>query len=176
MTRASKAVAACVATTAALALAGCDDDGGDAPAREVDTAQIEREIEQQLSVRGAAVSSVKCPADVSAETGTTFECAVTWDNGATGDVEVTETAANQYAFMPVSGSVQVPGTAADAAVEQQLAAEGYPDAVVDCPENIVVKTGTTVTCDVRGAGAAGTVTFTFSTAQGTVDPESVQTG
>lgn len=175
MTRPLRIIAACVALAGAPALAGCDDDG-DTPAREVDTATIESEIEQQLSVPDAAVSSVKCPADVSAETGTTFECAVTWDNGATGDVKVTETSANQYTYVPVSGSVQVPGTTADAALEKQLATQGLPNATVNCPENIIVKPGTTVTCNVSGAGAAGTVTFTFSSAQGTVDPDSVQTG
>jgi len=48
---------------------------------------------------------------------------------------------------------------------------------VTCPQNIIVKVGTTVTCNLSGAQgvAAGTVTFTFSEADGTVDPASVKT-
>ena len=40
-----------------------------------------------------------------------------------------------------------------------------------------MKVGTTVTCNVSGAqgAASGTVTFTFSSAEGTVDPSSVET-
>ena len=75
------------------------------------------------------------------------------------------------------GSVQVPGSAADAAIEKSLAAQGAPNATVTCPENIIVKVDTTVTCDVTGGQGAvgGTVTFTFSDANGTIDSSSVTT-
>ena len=44
-------------------------------------------------------------------------------------------------------------------------------------ENIIVKVGTTVTCDVSGGQglAGGTVTFTFSDAEGDIDTSSVKT-
>ena len=65
----------------------------------------------------------------------------------------------------------IPGSAAAAQIEDSLAAQGAPNATVACPQNIIVKLGTTVTCDVSGAQgvAQGTVTFTFSEANGTVD-------
>ncbi len=172
---------------ASLLLAGC---GGSspstssttgsttAPSRTVDTAAIESGIKQQLSSPSAAVTSVQCPSDVKAEVGTTFECSVSWSNGATGKVKVTETSVGHYTYEPVSGSVQVPGATVEKSVQQQLAKQGAPNAQVHCPTNIIVKLGTTVTCNVTGASGAatGTVTFTFSDAQGTVDPSSVKTG
>jgi hypothetical protein len=84
---------------------------------------------------------------------------------------------NQFTYELKPRSVQVPGDVADAAVEKQLAAQGIPSATVNCPQNIIVKVGTTVTCNVSGAQgvASGTVTFTFSSAEGTVDPSSVST-
>src|SRR6185503_18286055 len=113
-----------------------------------------------------------------AEKGATFTCSVSWDNGATGKVKVTQpTAARKYTYEPVSGSVQVPGATVEKSLQQELATQGAANAQVNCPDNIIVKVGTTVTCDVSGAGgkAGGTVTFTFSGAEGTVDPTSVQT-
>ena len=71
----------------------------------------------------------------------------------------------------------IPGSAAEAAIERALAAQGAPNTKVTCPENIIVKVGTIVTCDLSSAQGAvgGTVTFTFSEANGTVDPASVKT-
>jgi hypothetical protein len=144
----------------------------------VDTAAIESGIKEQLSSPSAAVTDVKCPSGVSAKTGTTFECSVSWSNGATGKVKVTDKSIAHYTYEPVSGSVMVPGATVEKSVQEQLAKQGAPNAQVHCPENIIVKLDTTVTCNVSGAGGAatGTVTFTFSDAQGTVDPESVKTG
>ncbi|MFL5824451.1 MAG: DUF4333 domain-containing protein [Solirubrobacteraceae bacterium] len=146
--------------------------------RTVDTSFVESGIKQQLSVPGAEVTSVKCPSDVKSEVGATFKCSVTWSNGATGQVKVTQTTLNHYTYVPVSGSVQVPGTTVEKSLQQELATQGAPNAQVHCPETIIVKVGTTVTCDVSSAGghATGTVTFTFSSEEGTVDPSSVKTG
>ena len=60
----------------------------------------------------------------------------------------------------------------------ELAKQGAPNAQVNCPDNIIVKLDTTVTCDVSSASgkAGGTVTFAFSSVEGTVDSSSVQTG
>ena len=172
---------AAVATAGALALGGCG--GGDStstttsPSRTVDTAQVESGIDKQLSTPAAEVSSVKCPDDVKAEAGATFKCSVTWSNGATGKVKVTQESLNQFTYEPVSGSVQVPGSAVEKSIEQELDKQGAPNAQANCPDTITVKLDTTVTCDLSGAGgqAAGTVTFTFSDASGTVDPSSVET-
>ncbi|MGZ3687793.1 MAG: DUF4333 domain-containing protein [Bdellovibrionota bacterium] len=170
-----------VAAAGALALAGCG--GGDStstttsPSRTVDAAQVESGIDKQLSTPAAEVTSVKCPDGVKAEAGATFDCSVTWSNGATGKVKVTQESLNRFTYQPVSGSVQVPGSTVEKSIEQELAKQGAPNAQANCPDNIIVKVGTTVTCDLSGAGgqAAGTVTFTFSDASGTVDPSSVET-
>jgi hypothetical protein len=178
-------ITACMAATGVLLLTGC---GGTAttkssktattlPTRTVTTTAIEDGIKQQLSSPGAEVTSVTCPGDVTVEVGTTFNCSVSWSNGATGKVKVTETSRGHYTYTPVSGSVQVPGPSVEKSVQQQLAKQGAPNAQVHCPANIIVKVGTTVTCNVSGAigAATGTVTFTFSDSQGSVDPSSVKT-
>jgi hypothetical protein len=176
----------CAALVAAV-LAGCGDDDSSptatsatapvAPAT-VDAAAVEKGMKQQLSTAEVKVTSVKCPEDEQAEPGATFKCSVKWDNGATGKVKVTQGAANRYTYEPVSGSVQVPGAVVEAELQEDLAKQGAPDAQVNCPDNIIVKLDTTVTCNVSGAGgtAGGTVTYTFSSVEGTVDPESVEAG
>ena len=170
----------------ALAVTGCG--GGDStkataetatprPAATVDDAEVEQGIKDSLSTSSVKVTSAKCPTDVQAKAGTTFTCDVTFSNGATGKATVTQSGPNRFTYELEPGSVQVPGEVADAALEEQLAAQGIPNATVNCPQNIIVKTGTTVTCDVSGAqgAATSTVTFTFSSAEGSVDPSSVST-
>jgi hypothetical protein len=170
----------------ALAILGCG--GSDSteatsktatptPAATVDDAQVEQGIKDSLSTKSAKVTSAKCPTEVQAKSGKTFTCNVTFSNGATGKATVTQVGPNKFTYELKPGSVQVPGEVADAAIEKQLAAEGIPNATVNCPQNIIVKVGTTVTCNISGAqgAATSTVTFTFSSAEGTVDPSSVTT-
>ena len=170
----------------ALSLVGCGGSGSTkstaktatpTPAATVDDAQVEQGITESLSTGSVKVTSAKCPSDVQATSGKTFTCNVTFSNGATGKATVTQVAANKFTYELKPGSVQVPGEVADAAVEKQLAAQGIPNATVTCPQNIVVKVGTTVTCDLSGAQgvASSSVMFTFSNAEGSVDPSSVST-
>ena len=176
-----RAFAAAALRLAALA-AGCGDSDDEAATsaapKTVDAAQVEQGIAADLSTPSAKVTKAKCPDDVAVEKGATFTCTVTFDTGATrqGDGDPAGRPA-QYTYALKAGSVQVPGATAEAAVEKSLAAQGAPNATVNCPDTIIVKTGTTVTCDVSGAqgAATGTVTFTFSDAEGTVDPSSVTT-
>ena len=169
------------AALVALALAGCgsssDSTATSAQTRTVDDQQVEQGIEQSLSSSSAKVTKASCPSDVPVQKGDTFTCSVTFSNDATGKVTVTQKGANHYTYALKSGSVQIPGSAVDQQLEKELASAGAPNATVKCPDNIIVKTGTTVTCDVSGAQgvANGTVTFTFSDAEGTVDPSSVKT-
>jgi hypothetical protein len=169
---------------AAVALAaGCgsssDDTATSAAPKTVDDAQVEQGIKDDLltSASTSTVTGAKCPSDVPVEQGAKFTCSVSFDNGATGKATVTQEARNRYSYELKPGSVQVPGATADAAVEKSLADQGIPDATVHCPTNIIVKVGTTVTCNVSGAQgvASGTVTFTFSDAEGTIEPSSVKT-
>ena len=122
-------------------------------------------------------TSANCPSDVEKEKGKTFTCTVKLSNGATGDVTVTQEGGNRYTYAFKPGTVKIPGETVEAEIKEQLAAEGAPNATVTCPETITVKVGTTVTCDVSGAqgAATGTVTFTFSSDDGEVDPDSVET-
>ncbi len=174
-------VFAAAALAAAGLLAGCgssnDDTSTDAAPKTVDDAQVEQGIKDDLSTTSAKVISAKCPTDVPVQKDDTFTCTVTFDNGASGKATVTQQGANRYTYELKAGSVEVPGSTAAAAVEKSLAAQGAPNANVTCPENIIVKVGTTVTCNVSGAegAASGTVTFTFSDAEGTVDASSVET-
>jgi hypothetical protein len=157
--------------------AGCgssSDDTASSETKTVDDAQVEQAIKDDLGT-SVAVTSAKCPSDVPVEKGDTFTCTVTLANGATGKATVTQEGLNKYTYELKAGSVQIPGSAADAAVEKSLAAQGIANATVSCPENIIVKVGTTVTCNVTGGSgvASGKVTFTFSDAEGTIDPASV---
>jgi hypothetical protein len=149
-----------------------------AAAQTVDSAQVEQGIKDSLSTPSVKVTDAKCPTDVKAEKGAKFTCSVTLSNGGTGKAEVTQTGPNSFTYVLTEGSVQIPGETADAAVEKSLAAKGAPGATVHCPETVIVKVGTTVTCNVSGVQgvASGTVTYTFSEANGTVDSSSVKTG
>jgi hypothetical protein len=169
--RARAVTAAVLLAVAALAAAGC---GGE---ETVDDAEVEQGIEQSLSTAAVEVTSAGCPPDVKVEEGATFTCTVKLDNGAGGKATVTQEGGNRFTYALKPGSVRIPGATVEAAIETSLAARGAPEAAVTCPETIVVKVGTTVTCDVSGvqAPATGTVTYTFSDASGTVDPASVET-
>jgi hypothetical protein len=143
----------------------------------VDPAQVEKGIEESLSTATVKITSAKCPSNVQAAVGATFTCDVTMSNGGTGKATVTQTGINNFKYALEPGSVQIPGSTADAAIEKSLAARGVPNATVKCPQNIIVKVGTYVTCNVSGPEgvAHGTVTYTFSEENGTVDPASVKT-
>jgi hypothetical protein len=158
------AIVACL-VAGAVAVTGCGSSNSSSSAkasttpqaRTVDTAAVESGIEKQLSTANAKVTDAKCPADEKSEAGATFTCSVTWNNGATGKVRVTETGVNHFTYEPVSGSVQVPGSAVEKQIQADLAKQGAPDAQADCPNNVIVKVGTTVTCNLNTTGAASAV-------------------
>jgi hypothetical protein len=70
----------------------------------------------------------------------------------------------------------VPAKTVEASVERALADAGAPNAQATCPDPVAVKVGSTVTCSLQRADgtASGTVSFAFSDASGTVDPDSVE--
>lgn len=160
-----------MALTAVLLVPGCGSP------KTVDTTEIESQMKTQLSTGSVTVTSAKCPSDVEVKKGDTFECTVYFSNDGGGKVKVTQQGGNRYTYTIVPGSVTVPGSWADSQLEADLAKSGAPNATVSCPETIVVKVGTTVTCAVSSAsGVNGQVTFTFSNANGTVDSSSVRAG
>jgi ferredoxin len=169
-----------------LVAAGCGSDSGDpsastttvASTRTVDDQQVEQDLRQDLSTSAAEVTKVSCPGDVPVAQGDTFTCSVSFSTGATGTATVTQQGANRYTYELEEGSVRIPGSEVEQQIQKDLSAQDIPNATVNCPETIIVRTGTTVTCDVSSASgmAAGTVTFAFSSAEGTVDPSSVESG
>ena len=150
-------------------LIGCGSSGT------VDATQVEKGIKNDLS-SSAEVKSAKCPDNVKSKTGATFTCDVTFTTGATGKVDVTQTGSKTFTYELKEGSVQIPGSFAEEQIKKSLARQGAPNATVNCPDNIIVKLNTAVTCNVTGAkgAAGGTVTYTFSSEDGTIDPSSVK--
>ena len=136
----------------------------------VDSSQVEQGIETSLSTSSVKVSSAKCPSNISSNPGQTFTCTVTLSNGATGDVTVTQKTRSQFTYAFKEGSFQIPGASVDTEIEKTLASQGYPNTTVTCPSNIIIKVGTTVTCDVSGGSGLATsqVTFTFTSDTGEV--------
>ena len=166
MVRAAAAIGLGLAV--AVASAGCGSDT-------VDVAEVEAGIEQSLSSTTASVSSVSCPSDVEKEEGATFTCDAKLEGGGKAKVKVTQTSKGgdfTYAFKP--GTVVLTDNAVEPALEKDLAASGLPDTKVDCPDTIKVKEGETVTCTAAGPGGRQSqLTFTFSSADGTIDESSV---
>ena len=152
----------------ALATVGCGSDT-------IDAAEVEAGIEQSLSSATAPVSSVSCPDDVEKEEGATFTCDAKLEGGGKAKVKVTQTSQGgdfTYAFKP--GTVVLTDATVESALEKDLAASGLPDTKVDCPDTIKVKEGEQVTCTATGAGGRQSqLTFTFSSADGTIDETSV---
>ncbi len=165
---------------AVVVAGGCgdsDSDGG-SDRSTVNADELEQEIEQNLSSKTIEVTSVSCPDDVKSETGAKFTCSAKFDAGGSAKVAVTETRApNEFSYSFKPGTVVLAGAAVDKELEQDLEAEGFPGATVNCPSEIKVETGTTVTCPVTGAGGGvGNVSFEFSDAAGAIDESSVDTG
>jgi hypothetical protein len=159
---------AVVGLAVGLATVGCGSDT-------IDAAEVEAGIKQSLSTATASVSSVSCPDDVKKEEGATLTCDAKLEGGGKAKVTVTQTSKGgdfTYSFKP--GTVVLTDDAVEPALEQDLAASGLPDATVDCPDTIKVKEGEKVTCTATGAGGRHSqLTFTFSSADGTIDESSV---
>ena len=152
----------------ALATVGCGSDT-------IDAGEVEAGIEQSLSSATAPVSSVSCPDDVEKEEGATLTCDAKLEGGGKAKVKVTQTSKGgdfTYSFKP--GTVVLTDDAVEPALEQELTASGLPDTTVDCPDTIKVKEGEQVACSATGSGGRQSeLTFTFSSADGTIDESSV---
>jgi hypothetical protein len=160
--------ATAIGLAAALATLGCG-------SGRIDASKVEAGIEESLSTATASVSSVSCPNDVEKKEGATFTCDAKLEGGGKAKVKVTQTSKGgdfTYAFKP--GTVVLTDNAVEPALEKDLAAGGLPDTTVDCPDTIKVKEGEKVSCTATGAGGRQSeLTFTFSSADGTIDESSV---
>jgi hypothetical protein len=152
----------------ALAAVGCGSDT-------IDAGEVESGIEQSLSSATASVSGVSCPNDVEKEEGATFTCDAKLEGGGKAKVKVTQTSKGgdfTYAFKP--GTVVLTDNTVEPALEKDLAASGLPETKIDCPDTIKVKEGEQVTCTATcPGGRQSELTFTFSSADGTIDETSV---
>jgi hypothetical protein len=159
---------AVVGLAVGLATVGCGSDT-------IDAAEVEAGIDQSLSSATASVSSVSCPDDIEKEEGASFTCDAKLEGGGKAKVKVTQTSKGgdfTYTFKP--GTVVLTDDAVEPALEKDLAASGLPDTTVDCPDTIKVKAGETVTCTATGSGGRQSqLTFTFSSADGTIDESTV---
>ena len=154
-----------------LVTAGCGSDDT------VDASKAEQGIESSsLSTSNTQITSASCPDDVKKEKGKTFTCDVKLSGGGKAKVTVTQTSDhNTFSYAFKSGSVVLPGSTVDKAVEQDLADAGIEGATVSCPDTVPVKPGTTVTCPITTTGGRqATVSFEFSDSSGTVESSSVE--
>ena len=154
----------------ALVVAGCGSDT-------VDASKAEEGIENSdLSTSTTQITSASCPDDVEKEKGKTFTCDVKLSGGGKAQVTVTQTSnQNTFSYAYKSGSVVLPGSTVDKEIEQDLADAGVEGATVNCPDEVPVKAGTTVTCPITySSGRQATVSFVFSDSSGTVDSSSVE--
>ena len=130
-----------------------------------------------LTTSTTQITSASCPDDIKKEKDKTFTCDVKLSGGGKAKVTVTQTSNHNsfsYAFKP--GSVQLPGTTIDKAIEEDLAKSGVTGTTVNCPDTVTVAVGKTFTCPfTTSGGRQGQVSFTFSSASGTVDSSSVKT-
>ena len=148
------AVAGSVAVVVGLlAMASCGSDDT------VDASKAEQGIESSsLSTSTTQITSASCPNDVKKEKDKTFTCDVKLSGGGKAKVTVSQTSNhNTFSYSFKQGSVQLPG------------------ATVNCPQTVTVAVGKTFTCPfTTSAGRQGQVSFTFSSASGTVDSSSVK--
>lgn len=71
-------------------------------------------------------------------------------------------------------TAQISGATAATKLQEQLAKQGFPSATVSCAKTIIVNVGPAASCRLSGAGANGTVKFTFRTLDGKIDLSSVK--
>ena len=134
-------------------MAGCGDDDPDT----VDAAQIEQQIEQDLSSATTQIKSVSCPDDVESETGAKFTCSAKLSGGGSAKVEVTEDGPEpvHYSFKP--GTVELAGSTVDKDWSRTWPQAASRTRRSTAPIPSRSRPGTTVTCPVGGAqGGAAT--------------------
>jgi hypothetical protein len=79
----------------AAALAGC---GGSSGPKTVDPASVQQAIRTDVVRQGGKLQTITCPADVKAEPGITFDCAIVLDDGSKAVAHVTMTTTDRFDF------------------------------------------------------------------------------
>lgn len=77
-----------LAVAAAATLAGCSVSVGGS---DLDTGDVETEIQEGLTDEGIDGATVECPEDIEAEEGNEFTCTATATDGSTAQILVTQT-------------------------------------------------------------------------------------
>lgn len=68
---------------------------------------------------------------------------------------------------------ETPGATVATSLQRELSVKGYPSARVICKKSLVINVGAVETCALTGAGANGTVRFSFRNYTGKLLPASV---
>lgn len=72
--------------------------GGASSPRTVDPASVENAVRADVVRQGGALKTMSCPADIKAEPGATFNCAITLADGSKAVAHVTMTTADRFDF------------------------------------------------------------------------------
>lgn len=155
---------------AALLAAGCGSDT-------VETGEVEKQIEEQLSTATAEIASVSCPEEVEKEEGGRFECDAKLEGGGKAVVVVTQRddKGREFAYEVKPGTMRLADDSVEPYLEQQIAAKGVK-ADVDCPDLVRVKEGESVTCSALTSGGREVrLAFTWEDEAGNVASSSVET-
>jgi hypothetical protein len=165
---------AIAAVCAGCILGGCGGDKGNG--KTVDANKLEQEIENSVPGQTIKISSVSCPNDEENKADTKFTCNAKLSDGGSAKIAVTVTAPSKFSYNVKPGTVVLAGASIDKVLEQDLAANGVPDATVNCPDKVKVQPGTTVTCPAQGTGGGtANVSFQFTDATGSIEESSVKT-
>ncbi|HST43042.1 MAG TPA: DUF4333 domain-containing protein [Conexibacter sp.] len=140
----------------------------------IDHEKAQKLVVDNLSGRGDQISAraAVCPEDVDAETGETFSCEVTWEDGGRGSVTLhirSDDGEIEFDNDDVTfPAAQIDPAETEAFVRRNMTFTTGERAVVDCPDGIVSTPGETFRCDLDVGGSKGTITLHIISREGDV--------
>jgi hypothetical protein len=145
---------------ALVVIAGC---GGENTVNTDDAeALIRKNLQRQL---GADVSSVACPDDVKAEKGRTFTCEATGGDGTKAKLDVVQT--DDEGGIRFEAPLLHTGPAEEL-IEEGLAKQIGANVSVKCPDLVLARRGTKLTCRATSGDDKADVDVTVEDEQGTI--------
>lgn len=140
----------------------------------IDHEKAQKLVVDNLSGKGDQISAraAVCPEDVDAETGETFSCEVTWEDGGRGSVTLhirSDDGEIEFDNDDVTfPAAQIDPAETEAFVRRNMTFTTGERAVVDCPDGIVSTPGETFRCDLDVGGSKGTITLHIISREGDV--------
>ena len=135
-------------------------------AKKIDDAKAEKFISTTVAKQvGAKVKSVKCPSDLTAKKGATFNCTVTGADGSSGITKVTER--DDQGNVRVSAPF-IDGRELEDSIGAGITRQVGSTVTVSCPEIIVTKKGDTFDCSATSGSDKASVAVTQTDDQGHV--------